>query len=202
MENKTTYNPSLFTAADFKAARDSWVFDLCGNETTNLTTIPGMNDLLRVRDEDSEKMRGELNRGPDIVILFGDKAPTESEDLKYQYDRIWRMALPFGTYGCKHYHSEELLADILYALDWMHDNMYGAKIVTDTSESCIKYASLNFITVSSIARCSIEIRETPAHIGYIAGFIGFIIHIIDHTLVTAYTSAREHKELLHLPESR
>ena len=130
--NNKIYNTSLFTSADFRAARNSWVFDLCGDETTNLTTIPGMSDLLRVRDEDSEKMRGELNRGPDIVILFGDKAPTESEDLKYQYDRIWRMALPFGTYGCKYYHSEELLDDILYALDWMHDNMYGAKIVTDT----------------------------------------------------------------------
>ena len=130
-ENKI-YNASLFTAEDFKAARASWVFDLCGDETTNLTTIPGMSGLLSARDKDSEAMRREMNRTFDAPILFGSEAPTESADLTAQYGRIYRMALPFGTYGCKYYHSEELLADILYALDWMHDNMYGEKIVSDT----------------------------------------------------------------------
>ena len=130
-ENKI-YNVSLFTDDDFRAARRSWVFDLCGDESTNSDSIPGMSDLLSARDGDSEKMRLEMNRASDTPILFGDKAPAESVDLTEQYGKIWRMALPFGTYGCKHYHSEELLCDILYALDWMHDNMYGEKILTDS----------------------------------------------------------------------
>ena len=44
-----------------------------------------------------------------------------------------QMALAYGTYGCKSYHSPELLKDIVYALDWMEANMYGAEVLSDTS---------------------------------------------------------------------
>lgn len=132
MKDDRIYNASVFTDADFKAARVSWVFDLCGDESTNSTAIPGMGDLLRARDEDSEALRSEMNRSADAPILFGDRPPVESADLTEQFGKIYRLALPFGTYGCKHYHSKDLLLNILYALSWMHDHMYGEGIVTDT----------------------------------------------------------------------
>ncbi len=131
--NNIIYDTTKFTSADFKAARDSWRLDLCGDEKNNSPSVKGMSELLRMRDEDSESLRQEMNRGPDAPILFGDKAPTASGELKLQYDRVLRMSLPFGTIGCRSYHSKELLSDILYALDWLHDNMYGENVVTDTS---------------------------------------------------------------------
>ena len=43
------------------------------------------------------------------------------------------MALPYGTVGCRAYKSKELLSDVLYALEWMYQNMYGENVITDTS---------------------------------------------------------------------
>jgi len=82
---------------------------------------------------DSEDLRNHMNRGDHIPILFGSEPPSESIDLIIQYDRILRMAQPYGTIGCRGYKSKELLADIIYALDWMYDNMYGANVLSDES---------------------------------------------------------------------
>ena len=127
------YNAALFTSEDFGKARESWRRSLCGDSRINDLSIPGMRKLLDMRDMDSEALRCEMNRDQDAFILFGNEPPTESTDLKLQYDRILRMAQPYGTYGCRGYHNQELLNDILYALDWMYDNMYGADVLSDTS---------------------------------------------------------------------
>ena len=131
--NNRKYNTNLFNSADFKAARDSWRLDLCGDERINSLSIKGMAELLRMRDEDSEQLRLDMNRSAAAPILFGESAPTASGELKLQYDRVLRLALPFGTIGCRGYRSAELLGDILFALDWLYDNMYGENVVTDTS---------------------------------------------------------------------
>lgn len=127
------YNTSLFTDADFKAARESWRLDLCGDARTNSLSVKGMSELLRMRDLDSEDLRGQMNRAKDAPILFGDKAPAASGELKLQYDRLLRVALPFGTVGCRNYHSSDLLNDILYGLDLLFEKMYGENVVTDQS---------------------------------------------------------------------
>lgn len=132
MSNKN-YDTSLFSSADFKAARDSWRLDLCGDGVTNAPSVKGMADLLRMRDLDSADLRRRMNRAADAPILFGTEAPSASGELKLQYDRLLRVALPFGTVGCEGYRSEKLLEDILYGLRLLHDKMYGANVVTDTS---------------------------------------------------------------------
>lgn len=127
------YDTSSFTANDFRLARDSWRVDLCGNERSNSLSVCGMSELLRMRDEDSEDLRLHMNRGESVRILFGDGMPVSSGELKLQYDRVLRLSLPYGTVGCRGYRSSELLADIVYALDWLYLNMYGENVLTDTS---------------------------------------------------------------------
>ena len=127
------FDASGFTGEDFRAAREAWRKDLCGDEKSNDPAIPGMRNLLALRDEDSDRLRAQMNRGQDAPVLFGDTAPTMSRDLRLQYDRVLRMAQPYGTVGCKGYKDKELLKDVLFALEWMHDNMYGANVLTDTA---------------------------------------------------------------------
>ena len=127
------YDTSKFTDEDFKLARDSWRRDLCGDEMTNDVSVPGIKNILLMYDLDSEKFREDMNRSPDATVLFGDYVPELSGELKIQYDAIYRMALPYGTVGCRGYKSAELLEDVLYALEWMYNNMYGENVVTDTS---------------------------------------------------------------------
>ena len=127
------YNAAYFTANDFSKARSAWRANLCGTKESNDPATPGMARLLELRDEDSEALRAQMNRGANVPILFGDAPPTESRDLEWQYNQILRMAQPYGTYGCRGYRSPELLADIVFALDWMHDHMYGANVLSDSS---------------------------------------------------------------------
>ena len=131
--NNKNYNPSIFTSADFKSARESWRLDLCGDEKTNDPANPAIRDLLRMRDEDSEALRHEMNRDRNAPKLFGEGVPTASGELKPQYDRLFRLALPFSTVGCRGYRSEELLADVLFGLDLLYDKMFGENLITDTS---------------------------------------------------------------------
>ena len=131
-ENKI-YNAALFTEADFKAARASWRLDLCGDEVTNDLSNPAVADLIRMRDEDSELLRREMNRDKSAPKLFGEGIPTASGELKPQYDRLFRLALPFSTVGCRAYHSKELLSDIIFGLDLLYDKMFGENVVSDTS---------------------------------------------------------------------
>ena len=127
------YNAAYFTRADFAKARECWREDLCGSASLNNPSVSGMKRLLELRDEDSEDLRRQMNREPDAPILFGTEPPVESRELKQQYDRILRMAQPYGTYGCRGYKDKTLLKDIVFALDWMHDHMYGAKVLSDES---------------------------------------------------------------------
>ena len=127
------YRTENFSSDDFRLARDSWRNNLCGDKTTNDTSIPGIENILLMYDLDSEQFRKDMNREKGTPILFGDEPPVTSGELKIQYDAIYRMALPYGTVGCRSYKSRELACDVLYALDWMYENMYGENVLTDTS---------------------------------------------------------------------
>jgi len=127
------YNAASFTRADFAKARAAWRENLCGSPKINDLSVPGMKCLLEMRDEDSEDLRRRMHREPNACILFGDKPPVESAELKVQYDLVLRMAQPYGTYGCRGYMDKALLKDIVFALDWMHDHMYGANVLSDQS---------------------------------------------------------------------
>ena len=133
MDYCAEYDTLKFTDEDFKLARDSWRRDLCGDESTNDISMPGIKSILLMYDLDSEQFRRDMNRASDATILFGDYVPELSGELKIQYDAIYRMALPYGTIGCRGYKSRELLSDVLYALEWMYNNMYGENVLTDTS---------------------------------------------------------------------
>ena len=57
------YDGALFTADDFTAGRAAWRATLFGTEGENDPDIPGMTNLLAMRDADSDALRAEKNRG-------------------------------------------------------------------------------------------------------------------------------------------
>ena len=132
-KGKGYFNAAYLTAEDFAEARKAWRRGICGDETTNDAKDPIIRQMLENYETAAQETRRRMNRGEDIPILFGDKPPVESEELATQYYSIRQMAIAYGTYGCKSYHSSELLKDIVYGLDWMEANMYGAEVLSDTS---------------------------------------------------------------------
>lgn len=132
-KGKGYFNAAYLTKEDFAEARRSWRKALCGDETTNDLSDPVIRQMLELYEKNARETREKMNRGESIPILFGSEPPVESEELAIQYGNIRQMALAYGTYGCESYHSPELLNDIIYALDWMEANMYGAEVLSDTS---------------------------------------------------------------------
>ena len=53
---------------------------------------------------------------------------TNSADISTVYANIFAMAKAYACKSGASYQNEELLADILYTLDWMYDNCYGSKV--------------------------------------------------------------------------
>ncbi|MBP3322690.1 MAG: hypothetical protein J6M16_00695 [Clostridia bacterium] len=125
------YDAYKFKPEDFKATRDKWRRSILGTKETIDTSDEGIKTKLKAIENEAEKLISTLNRGENIPILWGDKAPEKSEDLHTAYINIRALALAFGTFGSKYYKDDNLKNDILFALKWMYENMYGLAELED-----------------------------------------------------------------------
>ncbi|MBQ2737122.1 MAG: hypothetical protein IJF38_00395 [Clostridia bacterium] len=84
------------------------------------------NRLLKL-EEDTERLWRlfrECGEG-ERVAFFKKERPSVSWDMSEDYRTLRALAYGFGTYGNKYYKNEELLADILFALEWGYNHYYG-----------------------------------------------------------------------------
>lgn len=58
----------------------------------------------------------------------GGESITVSSQITGVYNRVYAMALAYACPQGALYKDEQLLEDILYALDWMYDSIYGAQV--------------------------------------------------------------------------
>ena len=119
------YDAYSFTSSDYKQAKDEWRIRLVGSPEINSADDEVIKEKIAAVERACENKWSSMNRGEDRVILWGSEAPVESGELSRQYGGIADLAKGFGTYGTKFYKNEELLRDIIDALDWMYENMYG-----------------------------------------------------------------------------
>ena len=66
-----------------------------------------------------------MNKDKNAKVLFGTTPITASADMGAQFKHMYFMTLAYGTYGTELYHNKKLKQDILYALEWLRDNLYG-----------------------------------------------------------------------------
>lgn len=119
------YDATRFTSSDYKAAKIKWCETMIGNAQINDMSVPEVREKVEDAERKCENARAHLNRDPGAVILFGDKPPQDSVDLKTQYDQLRTLAVAWGMHGSKYYHDGEVLSDILFGLEWMYLHMYG-----------------------------------------------------------------------------
>lgn len=119
------YDAYQFTHDDFKAAKDKWRKSIVGSPETIDLNDEGMKNKLKSIEKTAEELINKMNRGENIPILWGTEKPTLSHELMDQYHMLCAVARAFGTYGTKYYKDEKVKEDILFALRWMYENMYG-----------------------------------------------------------------------------
>jgi hypothetical protein len=132
------YDATKFTAQDFKMAKDKWRASIVATPETIDTTDEVLLEKIRNINISSRKLWETMNKNPDRFILWGDTPPVESCDLRYQYDKLFSLTLGYAVYGGELYHNEELKNDILDALRWMYENMYGEAELEDRGWRSIK----------------------------------------------------------------
>lgn len=119
------YDAYKFTHEDYKTARDKWRKCLVGSRETIDMNDEGMVKKIKTLTQNARRLLSEMNRSGSAPILWGDTPPSESGDLIVQYHNVRSLALAYGTYGTDFYLDDSIKADILYALQWMYENMYG-----------------------------------------------------------------------------
>ena len=119
------YDPDSFTSEDFKAAKDKWRALLVSTPENIDTNDPVLLEKLNEINTAAKMCWDKMHKEQNSKMLWGDAPPTESADLSTHYNNIFNLARAWGTYGCELYHNEELKGDILDALEWMYENMYG-----------------------------------------------------------------------------
>lgn len=119
------YSTDTLTSEDFKKAKDKWRESLVSiPEKIDLSDPILAKKISDINDAALAKWRA-MHKEKGRRMLWGDEPPTESCHLSEHYVGIYTLARAWGTYGCELYRNEELKSDILDALEWMYENMYG-----------------------------------------------------------------------------
>ena len=119
------------TDEDFKVIKDRWRKRSTGGDDADLT-----NEYVKANAEMKNgglAISNAMNKGADIKNLFQDEPITESAEMTAMYQKIYSMAVTYGTKGTAGYKDKKLLENIKYALDWMYDNIYGDNVVNKTA---------------------------------------------------------------------
>ncbi len=119
------YDAYKFTHDDFVKTKDKWREFLLGTPETIDTNDADIMEKVNAVADRARHLIKTMNRGDDIVILWGENPPSITDDIMNQYGNICALALAWGTFGSDLYHNEELKKDILFGFKWMNEHMYG-----------------------------------------------------------------------------
>lgn len=126
-EKGSEYSP---TQEDYEALLEKW-----RNYYTYLPQNASEDADVRKRLEnikkDAQTAQNTMNRGSDINFLWGNTPCDSSHRMTYAYELIFKMALAWGSEGQTLYHDDALKEDIIYALSWMNENVYGLALSSE-----------------------------------------------------------------------
>ncbi len=99
-----------------------WKVRLCGDSDINDIQNEIIKDKLLLIEKEAIELLKTAG-----TSLWGDILWDKSADLTTAYNRVFKMALAYGSFGTALYKSEELKEKILYSLNWLYENRYGEK---------------------------------------------------------------------------
>lgn len=125
MSENISFNPNTITHEDFVALKDKWRARLVGSKQINDLSNKYIEKKISEVNNMGQNSWNIMNKEDDAAVLFGVTPVTTSADMGDQFKHMYNMTLAYGTWGTKLYHDRHLEQDILYALEWLRDNLYG-----------------------------------------------------------------------------
>lgn len=120
------YSP---TKADYEELLDKWR-DYYTYLPQGALDDEDVRARLGIIESDAQSAQNTMNRGSDINFLWGEAPCDSSHRMTYAYELIFKMALAWASEGQQLYHDEALKEDIIYALSWMNENVYGIALTS------------------------------------------------------------------------
>lgn len=121
-------NPDEVTADDCTDVKKNWVRSLVGDESTNDISdsdIKAEIDNINTTAKNSQKR---LIKEENSSEIFTGITSVSTTHISSAYSHVYNMACAYSCYGGELYHNDELLSDIIYALDWLKANRYNSDI--------------------------------------------------------------------------
>lgn len=110
------------TPEHWKELKDKWREYLISSDTVQDS---GVADRITNIENQCTSAWNSMNKETKILALFGTKAVTASTDMTAQFEKLKSMVYGYKTQNCKYYSDSALKEDILFALDWLYENLYG-----------------------------------------------------------------------------
>ncbi len=114
------------TECDFKQLAKNWREFYVGNEENDLTDEHILARVKEISNTGYDLMQSMIKE-PTKRNLWGKIDVASTNAMTLLYEKIYKMALAYGTYGSDYYKNENMKKSILYALEWGYNNLYGEK---------------------------------------------------------------------------
>lgn len=111
----------------------NWKRYLIGDEKRNDLSDKDVAAAVKEIEKKALEARSLIRKDGNGQILFeGDCILNKIDNsVAVYYNRTLDIAKAYATYGSSYYGNKDFLDDVLYCLDWMYENKYGRKHITD-----------------------------------------------------------------------
>ncbi len=109
---------------DWRELKDKWRVYLVGDENKDLED-EYVAEAIKKLDNNCAGALAALNKGANPEVLFGKSPVTETAHMTNQFNMMYRLVEPYGTYGSKYYKDPALRREIMRTFEWLYNNLYG-----------------------------------------------------------------------------
>jgi len=138
LKNKETLIPvekniskNILAPEDCDIIKKEWRKNLVGDENNKWDNEYARKKLKEI-DNTAKSVLDSMNTESGAAVLFGERAVVTTDDMARQYLQMYRLAKAYGTHGSALYKNEELKEKILYAMEWLYENLYGQDEINGT----------------------------------------------------------------------
>ncbi|MBR3934409.1 MAG: hypothetical protein IKJ68_10955 [Clostridia bacterium] len=118
-------NGGEYTSDDCDEVIKNYLRHMVGDEIINSSENGTVKARVKSVANKATTIRNTLIKTAGSSELFEGMTSATTLDMRNTSNYIYQMARAYGTYGCELYKDKELLADLLYAVDWFYENRYG-----------------------------------------------------------------------------